>query len=165
MITILMANNTWLTKQVGVIIYVLFLETLFTVYSMATITLLSYHTQVYVFGEIKNWFNIYNTVKYLNYCMHYTLMLTSCKNVTYTCTVVRSSNCSTACAIKIIWGIRLLFIEAHICGETILLPWKQCDCICICNSIQWNLLIRTLENMDTCIIHTLSYGPKWCFII
>ena len=28
----------------------------------------------------------------------------------------------------------------------------------------WNLLIRTLEIMDTCIIHTLGYGPKWCFI-
>ena len=30
---------------------------------------------------------------------------------------------------------------------------------------QWNLLIITLENKDTCIIHTLSYSPKWCFII
>ena len=30
---------------------------------------------------------------------------------------------------------------------------------------QWNLLILTLENKDTCIIHTLSYSPKWCFII
>ena len=32
--------------------------------------------------------------------------------------------------------------------------------------IQWNLLIRTLEYKNTCIIHTLNnYGPKWCFII
>ena len=29
---------------------------------------------------------------------------------------------------------------------------------------QWNLLIIT-ENKDACIIHTLSYSPKWCFII
>ena len=27
-----------------------------------------------------------------------------------------------------------------------------------------NLLIRTPENKDTCIIHPLSYGPKWCLI-
>ena len=27
--------------------------------------------------------------------------------------------------------------------------------------IQWNLLIRTLENKDTCIIHIPSYDPKW----
>ena len=26
--------------------------------------------------------------------------------------------------------------------------------------VQWNLLIRTLEDMDTCIIWTPSYGPK-----
>ena len=26
--------------------------------------------------------------------------------------------------------------------------------------LQWNLLIRTLENVDTCIIHTPSCGPK-----
>ena len=26
--------------------------------------------------------------------------------------------------------------------------------------VQWNLLIRTLENVDTCIIHTPSCGPK-----
>ena len=27
-------------------------------------------------------------------------------------------------------------------------------------SIQWDLLMWTLDNKDTCIIHTLSYGPK-----
>ena len=27
--------------------------------------------------------------------------------------------------------------------------------------LQWSLLIRTLINEDTCIIHTLSCGPKW----
>ena len=26
-------------------------------------------------------------------------------------------------------------------------------------TVQWNLLIRTLENVDTCIIHTPSCGP------
>ena len=26
--------------------------------------------------------------------------------------------------------------------------------------VQWNLLSRTLENVDTCIIHTPSCGPK-----
>ena len=26
--------------------------------------------------------------------------------------------------------------------------------------LQWNLLIRTLENVDTCIIHIPSCGPK-----
>ena len=31
--------------------------------------------------------------------------------------------------------------------------------------VQWNLLIKTLENVDTCIIWTPSYGLKWCFII
>ena len=27
-----------------------------------------------------------------------------------------------------------------------------------------DMLIRTLDNKDTRIIHTLNYGPKWCFI-
>ena len=31
--------------------------------------------------------------------------------------------------------------------------------------IQGNLLIRTLEKKDTCIIHTLSCGLKLCFSI
>ena len=30
-------------------------------------------------------------------------------------------------------------------------------------TVKINLLIRTLEYRDTCIIYTLSYGPKWCF--
>jgi len=29
------------------------------------------------------------------------------------------------------------------------------------NAIQWNLLIRTLENKDTCIIRTPDYVPKY----
>ena len=32
-------------------------------------------------------------------------------------------------------------------------------------AIHRNPLIRTCENMDTCIFHTLSHDPKWCFII
>ena len=32
-------------------------------------------------------------------------------------------------------------------------------------SVQWNLLMRTFDNKDNCVIHTLSYGPKCCFIM
>ena len=45
-----------------------------------------------------------------------------------------------------------------------------CVCVCVCcahaniptgqNIVQWNLLIRTLENEDTYIVWTLGKGPK-----
>ena len=30
--------------------------------------------------------------------------------------------------------------------------------------VQWSLLIKTLENKDTSIIHTLSYGPNTDYV-
>ena len=37
--------------------------------------------------------------------------------------------------------------------------------ITLCSEVQWNLLMWTLENKDTCIIQTRNCGPKWHFII
>ena len=43
--------------------------------------------------------------------------------------------------------------------ENILLRVRD-NAMYIAIQLQWNLLIRTLENVDTCIIQTPSCGPK-----
>ena len=53
------------------------------------------------------------------------------------------------------------FVKYRFCCDSLWLDWvSKKPPVKADLAIQWNLLIRTLENVDTCIIHTPSCGPK-----